>query len=379
MSRILFFLICMAALSRVSAQDVNNTITIPVVVHVLYNNASQNISDAQVLSQLIVLNRDFRGANPDLVNVPSYFAGRTADCGIEFQLARVDPDGKPTSGIIRKQTGIQMFGLDDRIKSSKEGGDAAWDRNRYLNIWVGNLAGGIAGYTSAMNGPAEKDGVVIHYTNFGTTGSVSAPYNLGRTATHEIGHWLNLVHIWGDEYCGDDHVDDTPRQRSSNKGCPTGVKISCGTDGYGDMYMNFMDLTGDACMNMFTKGQRARMRALFEKGGLRHALLSSGALNVKGHSELPAPSPVAPAALPVSTVRRISVFPNPASQEIAVRMEGASSAATSKYVIYNYAGQPMLSGVLNAQGDPVNISSLAAGIYLLKEVNTGSMVKFVKK
>jgi hypothetical protein len=376
MSRFLYFLLCMAAWCRVSAQD-DHTIVIPVVVHILYNTASQNISDAQVMSQFEVLNRDYRGTNADLVNVPSYFAARTADCGFEFQLARVDPDGKATSGIIRRQTSIQMFGLDDRIKSSKSGGDAAWDKNRYLNIWVGNLAGGVAGYTSIMNGPADKDGVVINYTNFGTTGSVSAPYNLGRTATHEIGHWLNLVHIWGDEYCGDDHVDDTPRQRSSNRGCPTGEKISCEPGGHGDMYMNFMDLTGDACMYMFTKGQRARMRALFVKGGLRYAMLSSGALNGNGYAELPAP--VFSAALPVSPVRRLSVFPNPASRQISVRMEGSPPASNGKYVIYNYAGQPMRSGILNAQGDPVNISSLSAGIYLLKEVSSGLMVKFVKR
>jgi hypothetical protein len=244
---------------------------------------------------------------------------------------------------------------------------------------VGNLAGGVAGYTSTVNGPAEKDGVVINYTNFGTTGSVSAPYNLGRTATHEIGHWLNLIHIWGDEYCGDDHVDDTPKQRSSNRGCPTGIKMSCEPGGYGDMYMNFMDLTADACMNMFTKGQRARMRALFEKGGLRYALLSSGALNEKGYAELPAAAPVASAVLPVFPVHRLSVFPNPSGQQISVRLEGSGHPDNGRYVIYNYAGQPLLSGALNSTGDPVNISSLAAGIYLLKEVNSGSMVKFVKR
>jgi hypothetical protein len=139
----------------------------------------------------------------------------------------------------------------------------------------------VLGYSSLPGGPADKDGIVISSMVFGTFNTIS-PFNKGRTATHEIGHWLNLKHIWGDGFCGDDKVDDTPNQESANRGCPGGEKITCGTSAHGDMYMNFMDLTDDACMYMFTLGQKERMRALFAQGGPRNSLVTSKALNDNG-------------------------------------------------------------------------------------------------
>ena len=128
-----------------------------------------------------------------------------------------------------------MVSLNSILTSAANGGDDAWDANSYLNIWVGSLIGNLMGYGSVPGYPKEKDGVVINYIAFGTTGTATAPYNKGRTATHEIGHWLGLTHIWGDEYCGDDHIDDTPPQRSASIGCPTGVVISCNNAPFGNM------------------------------------------------------------------------------------------------------------------------------------------------
>ncbi|MBS1934750.1 MAG: zinc metalloprotease, partial [Bacteroidetes bacterium] len=196
--------------SSSSVNQVPTVITIPVVVHVVYNTAQQNISDQQIASQINVLNQDYNRLNPDTNNTPAVFRQYAANCGIHFELAKVDTSGYATTGIVRRHTNIIAFTIDDRIKSSAQGGDDAWDRDRYLNIWVGNLNSGVLGYSSVAGGPKEDDGVVVMYNAFGVNGSAAAPFNKGRTATHEIGHWLNLIHTWGDANCGDDKVTDTP-------------------------------------------------------------------------------------------------------------------------------------------------------------------------
>ncbi|MGZ8545387.1 MAG: M43 family zinc metalloprotease, partial [Flavisolibacter sp.] len=209
----------------------SNVIRIPVVVHILYKSALENISDEQVRSQIEVLNRDFRRRNADTVNTPLRFKAFAADVPIEFFLATADPYGRSTNGIVRKQTSTAQWKVDDKIKYSAYGGDDAWDSRSYLNIWVGNL-GGTQGYSSMPGGAPEKDGIAIHFTAFGTINS-SAPHHLGRTAVHETGHWLGLKHIWGDTYCGDDMVDDTPKQGNFTTGCPTGFRTSCNNNATG--------------------------------------------------------------------------------------------------------------------------------------------------
>jgi Pregnancy-associated plasma protein-A/GEVED domain/Bacterial pre-peptidase C-terminal domain/Secretion system C-terminal sorting domain len=269
----------------ISSNGLNEKIqvTIPVVIHVLYNTASQNISDAQIQSQLTVLNKDFRKLNSDVANVPSAFSSLAADAEINFCLATVSPSGTATTGINRVSTTKTIFdaSLDD-CKSSSTGGTNAWDRNKYLNIWVvpaikDGSQTGILGYAQFPNtGTAATDGVVIAHNYFGTTGTAQAPYNGGRTATHEIGHWLNLYHIWGDDNgacTGSDLVADTPNQADANGGCPTHPSVTCSNSG--DMFMNYMDYTNDACMYMFTTGQKARIQALFATGGARVSLLTS--------------------------------------------------------------------------------------------------------
>jgi len=245
---------------------------IPVVVHVVWNTAPQNISDAQIQSQITVLNQDFRKQNPDIVNVPAVWQSIAEDAQVEFFLATTDPQGNPTSGITRTQTQRASFTqTGNPIKSAATGGADPWPADSYLNIWVAphlpSLFGDLLGYAQFPGGPAATDGVVIVHSAFGTTGTVVAPYNLGRTATHEIGHWLNLFHIWGDDdrgCSGTDEVDDTPNQAGPNYDPPEYPSVTCENGPNGDMFMNYMDYTNDAGMFMFTTGQVLRMRAALD-------------------------------------------------------------------------------------------------------------------
>ena len=194
---------------------------IPVVVHVVYKNDDENISDAQIQSQIDILNQDYRKLNSDVNQAPPLFADDVADCNIEFVLAQYDPNGYVTTGITRTETQVNEFNHnDDFVKKDNSGGKNAWDTKKYLNIWVCDLAGNGLGYSPYPGVvTSDLDGVVIDYEAFGNTGTATAPYNKGRTATHEIGHWLNLIHIWGDDeedengdYCTlDDKVSDTPQ------------------------------------------------------------------------------------------------------------------------------------------------------------------------
>jgi hypothetical protein len=239
-------------------------ITIQTVVHVVYSTDEENISDEQVSSQIDVLNRDFRASNEDRTNVPDVWQGLVADAKIEFALASEDPEGSTTDGITRTETDQSSFGTDDQpVKSSEAGGVSPWPTDRYLNIWVCNLAGGLLGYAQFPTGPPETDGVVILHTAFGTTGTASEPYNLGRTGTHEVGHYLNLFHIWGDsdDCSGSDEVPDTPSALGPNYGCPSFPHVSCNNAPDGDMFVNYMDYSDDRCMFMFTPGQALRMNA----------------------------------------------------------------------------------------------------------------------
>jgi hypothetical protein len=268
-------------------------VTIPVVVHVVYNTATENISDAQIQSQITVLNADFRKLNSDASLVPSAFSSLAADANIEFCLASTDPTGASTTGITRTSTTSTSFSTNDGVKFSSSGGKNAWDATKYLNIWVCDISGGILGYAQFPGGSASTDGVVIDYQYFGTMGTATAPFNKGRTATHEVGHWLNLYHIWGDDgtgCTGSDLVSDTPNQADENYGCPTFPQVSCSNGANGDMFMNYMDYTDDACMYMFSTGQASRMQALFATGGARASLLTSNGCGAPNPNLCNAPS-----------------------------------------------------------------------------------------
>lgn len=236
---------------------------IPVVVHVVHNKASEKISVAQVKSQIKVLTQDFRAKNADKSKVPDVWQGLIGDTRVEFEQAKKDPKGKPTNGIIYTPTTESSFGPDDAVKDKDSGGVNAWPTDKYLNIWVCTMSGGLLGYAQFPGGPKKTDGVVIRNTAFGTTGTAAAPFNKGRTATHEVGHFLNLRHIWGDvNGCiGSDFVSDTPNARLPNTGKPTFPHITCSNGPHGDMFMNYMDYVDDAAMMLLTLGQVARMEA----------------------------------------------------------------------------------------------------------------------
>lgn len=242
--------------------------TIPVVVFVVGNaGAAGDVTDEQVAAQIAVLNDDYRLRNADQATIPEVFRPLAADSRVQFELAGTDPAGAATSGIVRVPSDVEAFGTDDAVKSAATGGADAWPADRYLNLWVCRLEGGLLGYAQFPGGPAETDGVVITDTGFGVGGTARAPFDLGRTATHEIGHWLNLRHIWGDDgtgCSGSDFVEDTPNCAGPNTGKPVFPHVTCSNGPAGDLFMNYMDYTDDAAMTMFTAGQVFRMQAALD-------------------------------------------------------------------------------------------------------------------
>lgn len=331
-------------------------ITIPVVVHIVYNTAAQNITDAMVQSQINVLNADFRRTNADKTNTPAAFAGLGADFEIQFQLATRDPQGNTTTGITRTSTTKTFFeygGSDSQgvfVKQSAQGGKDAWSPSSYLNMWVcnfGGASGNLLGYaTFPTDAGTFKDGVVMGYKYFGVNPTLGGVFGYGRTATHEVGHWLNLRHIWGDASCGNDLVTDTPTQQTSNGGCPAFPKTSCSNGANGDMFMNYMDYTNDQCMNIFTTGQKARARALFGIGGARISLLSSNGLG--------AVTPTCPASLATPTASSSAVANTTATISWA-----AITGATSYNVNYKTSAATTWTNVTST-GTSASITGLTA-------------------
>jgi len=247
-------------------------ITIPVVVHVVYNTTAENITDNQVLSQIQVLNEDYSLTNPDASSIPSAFNSVKANCEIQYCMATVDPNGNPTNGIRRVSTSTTTFSTNDAVKFTAQGGDNAWPTTQYLNLWVCDLSGGLLGYGEFPTANATNTfGLVMdyqcfgsNYTSYGSGFTFTNGFDRGRTATHEIGHCFNLRHIWGDDgsaCTGSDLCADTPNQADENYGCPTFPSNASCSNG-GDMSMNYMDYTNDACMYMFTLNQKARMLAV---------------------------------------------------------------------------------------------------------------------
>ena len=298
-------------------------ITIPVVFHIVYSSTAQNISDARIMAQLDVLNKDYARLNADAGSTPSVFQGVSVNTNIQFCLAQRDPSGNATTGINRKQTTTTSFSTNDNIKRSANGGVDPWPTSSYLNIWSGNLSGGVLGYAQFPGAAAATDGVVLLYSSIGgpSAPGTATPYHLGRTATHEVGHWLNLRHIWGDANCGNDLVSDTPTSQTSNFGCPSFPHVTCSNGPNGDMFMNYMDYTDDACMNMFTAGQSARMNATL--AGTRASLQTSlGCTPPTGGGSCGTPGSLAAASITSSS---------------ATISWGAVSGATSYNVQYKTA------------------------------------------
>ncbi len=283
------------------------TYQIPVVVHIVHNGEPEelggNISDDQVLSQIAVLNKDYNRLNTDADQTPSDFAGVAGSIAIEFVLARQTPDGLPTNGIVRVKGSKATWSINDNTQLKAQ---SYWPSEDYLNIWVCRLSGylgyaqfpisDLAGLEDYQQELATTDGVVFHYKDFGSNKEgygelnpdgtskfdLDSKYNLGRTASHEIGHFLGLRHIWGDEgnCAGTDYVDDTPQQRTETYDCPSHPLSPAGKwcSGTAPMFQNYMDYTDDACMNLFTQGQISRMVTVLENSPRRKSLLTSHGL-----------------------------------------------------------------------------------------------------
>lgn len=362
--------------SQSNSMSPEKIITIPVVVHVVYNNTAENISEAQIISQITSLNADFAKSNNDFSKVPSVFAKLAANTSIRFELAKTDPMGNATTGIIRKKSNRMMWTDDDKIKYQANGGCTTWDSKSYLNIWVCNTVPGLTGYASFPGADRAVDGIVIRYDAFGTVGKVVAPFNLGRTLTHEVGHWMGLKHLWGDQQCGDDGIEDTPKQRNGNSGTPVFPKTTaCNNTAEGEMFMNFMDFTNDASMGMFTAGQKAAMRAQFEINGKRNSMLNSKALAPAWNNNMQ------PEILTVNT-RDIVVYPNPVqSGNIKLLVNTNIGSNGKNYAIISSNGQIVKTGHLLEMEEEINVQSLAPGIYQIRltDITSNSSTKFVKQ
>ncbi len=344
---------------------------IPVVVHVVWNNPNENISDEQIMSQIQVLNRDFRSMNTDLGNV-TYppFQNAIADAEIEFQLAEVDPFGNATTGITRTQTTLPEIGLlriggKRAICYEELGGHDVWCSNHYLNIWIGAFPSGIAGEASFPGQDIpEEDGVRIAPQRFGVTGTaINAPYHLGRTATHEIGHYFNLYHVWGNsgnsnpDCLFDDEVADTPKQAGNYLNqCPSFSELqsSCIAN-TPDMFCNYMNYTDDACMVMFTQGQKLRMRAALNGPRLELVSQSGACLPVSNQFE---PTPDMP----------IGLHPNPANQFVVI--EGLSAGYDVQCFGVNGALWPVYQELENK----IHVGHLPPGAYILQIKNERNMI-----
>ncbi len=351
----------------------DTTVTyIPVVVHVLYNTSApvQNISDNQIYSQINALNADFRRNNTDQGLTHPSFVSIAADVKVEFRLAALDPTGAPTTGITRTATSNTSFGQDSTIFYSSLGGKDIWDRNCYLNIWVckigANATADVLGYAFGPGvGTVNKDGIVMDYRAFGSIGTAVSPYNKGRTCTHEVGHYLNLSHIWGDQSgCStDDEVSDTPEQDVNTNNCPNGeVTDNCQTSSPGIMYGNYMDYTHDACMNIFTLGQKARIQASLLTPQ-RNQLKTCGKLGIITHPE----------------ANELKIFPNPSKGWLQV--QGKNLQKNKLIEVYNALGEKISLTIheTNQNEFSLNGTQLSAGFYFLKIQSNESVLvsKFV--
>ena len=335
------------------------SITIPVVVHVVYNTTEQNVSDAQVQSQIDVLNEDFTATNKDYNNYDAGYTAVKGDIDIKFCLTQ----------IIHKATDKKSFGVNDQVKKNSAGGSDPVDPMHFLNMWVCNLGQNVLGYAYYPGIKPEKYGAVIHYLSFGRGAGYNffTDYDLGRTATHEIGHCLGLAHIWGDKNCGDDLVDDTPLHNGPNFGCPEqGLRSTCvGTPV--QMTMNYLDYTDDRCMYFFTDGQAARASFFIDTDPQLISIVSSSCSNTRQSNDITATSNKGFG----SSMERFSsilLYPTVTSSQLNLSVNNGSEGK-AEINIYNQAGalirrqQIFISGRSLSQ---VDVSKFANGIYFFE-------------
>ncbi len=327
--------------------------TLPVVVHIIYHEdfPEQNLSNDLVKSQIDVLNEDFSKTNTNFSTTPEDFKPLAADVNIRFQLANVDPNGNFTTGITRTVTTTRRIGKTSDYYQTSKGGIDAWDVTQYINIWVCELASRELGFAYFPTGSViQDDGLVISPDYFGRVENSS---NLGRTTTHEMGHYLNLSHIWGDNggCSDDDNVDDTPLQSGSRFGCPSHPVSSCGSN---DIVSNFMDYVNDECMTMFTHGQKKRMLATLE--GPRKGLLTSKGIDTTMTHTIEKHDKV------LSKDYSVTISPNPTQKSFTIKSDISNIANITIYTLigqFIYEQQVMIE-------NPIDVSYLQNGTYILK-------------
>ncbi len=329
--------------------------TIPVVVHIVWRegedgNQDENISDANIAEQIAILNNDFRQRNDTENLIPAVFANLAADVGFEFCLAGITRTITPTKGI----------GSSEAIFHAALGGEDAWDTKKYLNIWVAARLDDIKGKASspATAKSTEEDGIVMNTRYFGIN---TVPNNAGRTLTHEVGHYFNLLHIWGDtaDCSDDDNVEDTPLQKTLHYGCPSYPQLNC--DNEPEMFMNFMDYTNDACVALFTKGQKERMLACLN--GMRKGLLENLTACQRDTA--------------LNLTDNISIISNPIEDgQLKFKINDYCTVKTVR--ILNMMGQTMLETNYSYKTQPIDVQNLSAGTYLLS-IETTDKQFFYKK
>ena len=344
------------------------TISIPVVVHVVYNTAEQNISDEQVQSQIDVLNEDFTATNKDYHKYDAGYTAVKGDADIQFCLVQV----------IHQATNKKSFGTSDQMKKAKTGGSEAVDPMHLLNIWVCNLGQNLLGYAYYPGVRPDIFGVVCHYKAFGRGAQYNlfSEYNLGRTTTHELGHCFGLVHIWGDSNCGNDLVGDTPLHNGPNFGCPEqGIRSTC-TGTPVQMWMDYMDYTDDPCMYFFSDGQVDRANFFIDSDPQLQSIVNSGACNEhKNNQPVTVTNPGTFTPVLRLNQNQFSVFPNPANANITIELPAAYNGIT-EISVFNQSGilmqkQSWLTGKgINTK--QINTGHLPNGIYLL-QLNQGQL------
>ena len=348
-------------------------ITIPVAVHVLYYSPDQNIPDAQVQSQIDVLNEDYTATNADYNSFDAGYRAVKGDMEVKFCLIRV----------VHRQTQHKSFGLNDNMKYSKKGGDDAIDPMHVLNIWVCDLGKSLLGFAYYPGISPEKFGVVCHTNAFGRGAQYNlfTAYDLGRTTSHEVGHCFGLVHIWGDALCGNDFVDDTPLHNDPNFGCPGPGHLSTCTGTPPEMWMNYMDYTDDKCMYFFSDGQAARADYFITNDPQLNSIVNSACNTITSNSSNANGSNDAASVSRMIVNNAFSLYPTITSGELTLVITN-SVKENAELTIYNQTGLlVMKQKIFISEGSNrknINVGKLGNGIYFLQLKGTEKKIeKFI--